>query len=318
MSYALFDLFLHNLSNFLLLFRQFQSRLLRSKLAMARIMGNKALEKELRSKNLGGLHTDVVAEEDYAFLAKLEHRPCTATHYTPPYREISREREKRQVSREQEIETLPTSNHSQSSSSARLRSAPGHLLRSLTTIGLPKEDHNKKIGESRTDAKLVCSKRSSVQQTILKGSTKGQTKENKNTISYASDTIKTKQRPKTVTIVTRNPDTTPLPSPRQYSRRTSRAADFFEEDKKIDLVELRLKAARALDYTDKVQEFCGELEEMASGQPQADWYSMRLHSQEPVKKDLGLSDIKEDGDSRDVGNLNVRSMTLPQLDLSFN
>ena len=62
------------------------------------------------------------------------------------------------------------------------------------------------------------------------------------------------------------------------------------------MIELRLKAARALDYMDKVADFCGELNEMASGQPQVDWYSMRLHSQQPVKKDLGLGNIMDDGD----------------------
>ena len=282
---------------------------------MARIMGNKTLEKDLRSKNLGGLHTDVVSEEDYAFLARLEHRPCTATHYTPPYREISQKREKRMISRDSE--TLPLPNQRETSKSDRLRSAPGNMLRSSTTIGLSNKDVVNSA-EKKAESKLVCSKPPSARQASLLSNTKDQTKENESKVNYEYDTSKRKQRPKTVTIVTQTPDPTPIPSPRQYSRRTSRAADFFEEDKKIDMVELRLKAARALDYTDKVADFCGELEEMASGQPQVDWYSMRLHSQQPVKKDLGLGNIMDNGDSRHVGNLNVRSMTIPQLDLNFD
>ena len=280
---------------------------------MARIMGNKTLEKDLRSKNLGGLHTDVVSEEDYAFLARLEHRPCTATHYTPPYREISQKREKRMISRDSE--TLPLPNHKQTSTIDRLRSAPGNMLRS---IGLSNKNCVVNSAEKKAESILVCSKPPSARQASLISNIKDQTNENESKVNYEYDTTKRKQRPKTVTIVTQTPEPTPIPSPRQYSRRTSRAADFFEEDKKIDLVELRLKAARALDYTDKVADFCGELEEMASGQPQVDWYSMRLHSQQPVKKDLGLGNIVDDGDSRHVGNLNVRSMTVPHLDLNFD
>ena len=286
---------------------------------MARIMGNKTLEKDLRSKNLGGLHTDVCSEEDYAFLARLEHRPCTATHYTPPYREISQKREKRMISRDRDNETSSPVNQFHSSVGNRLRSAPGNMLRSSTTIGLTNKpgpiinDIKKSSG-----SQLVCSKRPPTQQTNLKGNAKDQAQGSETKPSQSNDTTKSKERPKTVTIVTHDKEPTPIPSPRQFSRRASRAADFFEEDKKIDVVELRLKAARALDYSDRVAGFCEELEEMASGQPQVDWYSLRLHSGEPVKKDLGLANIVEETDSRYVGNLNVRSMTVPQLDLNFD
>lgn len=287
---------------------------------MARIMGNKTLEKELRSKNLGGLHTDAGADEDYGFLAKLEHRPCTAAQFTPPHREISRERLN---------EATEKQSTSKENCSNRGQVSPGVLFRSSTTVGVMNKKENENT--SRNDQHQAFNKHrlSKTADNDSKNSIKMQkrfieeSEENTkigNKTNSANQMRKNETRPKTVTIITQPPDTTPLPSPRQYSRRTSKAADFFEEDKKIDLVELRLKAARSLDYNDRVKQFCEELEEMASGQPQVDWYSMRLHStptHENVKKYLDLPNIVEEMDKREMGNINVRSHTVPQLDLKF-
>ena len=281
---------------------------MRSKLAMARIMGNKATEKELRSKNFGGLHTDIVAEEDYGFLAKLEHRPCTAKQYTPPHREISRDRDKT-ISRQ-------TSTDQISHQSQARRSVPGTLVRASTTIGTMNET-TKNNNQSSGKGNQQSIKTQTVEFVAEKSPNKTDNEcINKSTKAQSLD----KARPKTVTIVTHTPEVTPLPSPMQYSRRNSKAADFFEEDKKIDIVGLRLKAARSLDYTDRVLQFCEELEDMASGHPQTDWYSMRLHStveETPDKRILNGPQIIDEGDKRAIGNVNVRSLTLPQPDWNF-
>ena len=304
----------------LFLFRQFQSRLVRSKLAMARIMGNKGLEKELRSKSLGGLHTDVVAEEDYGFLTKLEHRPCTANQYIPQNREISHGQENLNAKRQTSKET----NASFPDKSVNEHVRPRNLLRASTTLGATTLG-SKKTLDTKTPPQALQKMYTDIDKPPKRNIMKKLGADNEEVLiletNANSEKGMQKQRPKTVTIVTESPEVSPLPSPRQYSRRASKAADFFEEDKKIDMVELRLKAARSLDYTDRVQQFCEELEEMGSGEPHVDYYSLRLQAslgQEPAKRDLCLRGSSEDEDNREVGNVHVRSLTLPKLDLKFN
>ena len=281
-------------------------------------MGNKNLEKELRSKNLGGLHTDIVAEEDYGFLAKLEHRPCTATQYIPPHREMARGRENMTTERQASEES--------STSSEDQTAKHSILLRASTTVGASTTANNgsfNKTNHLQTAQNMFTNgEEQPISKALNESAIEPYPKINKATVPKAgNEPLAKKPRPKTVTIVTHIPDDSPMPSPRQFSRRASKAADFFEEDKKIDMVELRLKAARSLDYTDRVQQFCGELEEMGSGQPHVDYYSLRLHAaleEEPVKKNIIVQRSPEDGDMREVGNLNIRSLTLPILNLKFD
>ena len=56
------------------LYKRFQAKLIRSRLANARLLGQRELQRELRAKNLGGLNTDIVGQcdEDYGFLKLLE------------------------------------------------------------------------------------------------------------------------------------------------------------------------------------------------------------------------------------------------------
>ena len=287
---------------------------------MARIMGNKGLEKELRSKSLGGLHTDVVAEEDYGFLTKLEHRPCTANQYIPQNREISHGQENLNTKRQTSKET----NAPFPDKSVKEHVQPRNLLRASTTLGATTLG-SKKTLDTKTPPQALQKMYTDIDEqpkrNIMKKLGADHKEVQKLETNANSEKGMQKQRPKTVTIVTESPEVSPLPSPRQYSRRASKAADFFEEDKKIDMVELRLKAARSLDYTDRVQQFCDELEEMGSGEPHVDYYSLRLQAslgQEPAKKDLSLPGSSEDADNREVGNVQVRSLTLPKLDLKFN
>lgn len=114
---------------------------------------------------------------------------------------------------------------------------------------------------------------------------------------------------------------TPI-SPRQLSRKTNRGADFFSEEKKIDLVSLHLQRARSLDYSGHVQRFCEELEEMkgCEKQPRVDYYAMRLQlsQEQSVSKPLTqVPGTPEEEYRRSMGNLMVRSLTVPEVNWNF-
>lgn len=114
---------------------------------------------------------------------------------------------------------------------------------------------------------------------------------------------------------------TPI-SPRQLSRKTNRGADFFSEEKKIDLVSLHLQRARSLDYSGHVQRFCEELEEMkgCEKQPRVDYYAMRLQLSQEQSVSRPLTQVPgtpEEEYRRSMGNLMVRSLTVPEVNWNF-
>nr|KAG5696275.1 hypothetical protein BaRGS_019977 [Batillaria attramentaria] len=67
-----------------ILFRRFQAKLRRSKIARARLWGDKDAERELRARDLHVMNTNCGQEQDdFEFLKKLEKRPCILDDETP-------------------------------------------------------------------------------------------------------------------------------------------------------------------------------------------------------------------------------------------
>jgi hypothetical protein len=143
---------------------------------------------------------------------------------------------------------------------------------------------------------------------------------NKPNVAFLEHFDFTDNRPKTVADISQWNTSIPTSptSPKQMSRRTSKAADFFQAEEKVDMVALRLQEAKTLDFTENVHKFCEELEEMKCSRtrPDIDYYSMRLQmslDQAHSKSLVEVPGTPEDEHARSMGNLFVKSLTLPPI-----
>lgn len=357
------------------MYRRFQAKLTCSKLAHARLMGQRQLQRQLRAKNIGKLNTDIVGntDEDFAFLDKLEQRPCTADSYTPCLPEVkSKKKSERRTSHQaKELgksagDSLPEVNTGRSSSAkARYvqdndvnatsdkdsinsnRENVRQIARPATTLGtrvdeeylrheLSKAKREKETGAKNSTEKRVefkpLSDHSSEHATdeghgsvTDENQDSDSTVENteKPTVAFLEDLDIENARPNTVPNLPCSESPVPLSptSPKQLSRRASKASDFFHAEVKIDPISLRLKEAKAVDFTDDVSKFCTELEQMKGKRkgPIVDYYASRLEAS--LKQiNMPLCEVPgtpDDENLRCVGNLFVRSLTVPELDWDF-
>ena len=393
-------------------YKNFQSRLIRSKLAFARLMGQKDIEKELRAKNLGGLNTDIVgsAEEEYSFLDKLEHRPCTATSISPRVAMPKRYKVKCEKSVRNNLNLVKNSSMAKRAVSTVLNERPVSAtatvqtnikvkpstsqrdkeIRPATTTGMRVDNDftrhqerllndnkdEKKIQPTDNDIDVDEDKENSVessnndtkQQTLTPGDDTNieHTGDNRPSTKYnaferdgdlneaihapatASDLEETEEigngtkpsvvflenleldleklrRPKTVALTRQASGMSESPpiSPKLLSgRASSRASDFFQEEKKIDIIQLRLNAARAVDFTAQVKTFCESLEKTqdSRNKPTSDYYTLRLAAsmKERVMSEIpDMPGTPDDENRRAVGNIHIRSLTLPDIDWNF-
>lgn len=359
------------------MYTRFQARLACSKLAHARLMGQKALETQLREKSIGGLNTAIAgnADEDYAFIAKLEQRQCTSNSYTPrvppPVRYVNiRSKSKDDSKLEKESTSALQLRHCRSSS-ARHRYGQenvhvtiGSQIDSVSTANKNVHASNERRTEARhvatvgdrlrddfihqqrtikeQDRDMVNEIKNNINEKTSKSDNESlsemESKSNdKNSIIPISDNEKTdikpnvaflealdigEARPRTTADVTQWNYIVPSSptSPKQCTGRSSRAADFFQADEKIDHVALRLQEAKTLDFTENVHRFCVKLEEMkcARASHDVDYYSMRLHmSLDKAPSRAMLPETPDDENKRSVGNVFIRSLTLPQINWNF-
>ncbi|KAH3847967.1 uncharacterized protein LOC127873763 [Dreissena polymorpha] len=379
------------------LYKRFQARLVRSKLAHARLLGQRELERELRARNLGGLNTNIAgtSEEEFLFLEKLEHRPCMASSFSPRVGIAGKGKCSDQNNHdavEQFDDNTAADNTNQpvpgrsASSLARYddlqtnakqkgdgkgvakalekESEESHLkLRPATTMGMRVDDEFIKhklmlqaasSNKSKSDNKL--SKVTLASETAMhaqleepvttnceESSSEITGSENEN--SEGTETGKVKGlifsdqispqeplRPNTVAhfhgfsedhvdqIISNLGSPA---SPKQMDRKPSKqSADFFQEGKKVDLVSLRLKQARAHNYSEQVKKFCTDLENVSKDKksPDVDYYSMRLQlslahtTTRPCDRVPGTP---EEENKRSVGDIFVRSLTMPHINWNF-
>lgn len=345
------------------MYKRFQARLTCSKLAHARLMGQRELQMQLRAKTLGTLDTDIAgnSDEDYAFLEKLEQRPCTTNSFSQwaghSPRPLKTRKESVQSEKQPEI-TQDLQKRRSSSAKARYYrdgssgkdmahlKTTGHVpttVRPATTLGARVEENFRRHQqESKEEEEADDSGKSKENQSS--GSAvesidvrEGETEETNSQSSEVSNTKRHSRpnvaflehldigeaRPQTVADVSQWNNSIPSSptSPKQYSRRTSRAADFFQAEEKIDLVSLRLQEAKTHDFTENVQKFCEELEQMkcARANPDVDYYSVRLQislDQANSKSLIEVPGTPDDENKRSIGNLFVKSLTLPTINMN--
>ncbi|KAL4229899.1 hypothetical protein ACF0H5_010290 [Mactra antiquata] len=362
------------------MYRRFQAKLSCSKLAYARLMGQRQLQRQLREKNIGRLNTDIVGntDEDFAFLDKLEQRPCTADSFSPRLPDLAKtpKKTKRKASQQNESlekkinESLPEVNIGRSSS-ARARfvgeekenekvdkvepvvksNIVRRAARPATTLGTRVDEEYLRNQQAKEKLEAETNEQQDVEKRVeFKEPSEGHSehtaaeshedgnennknqencdtdeKNDKPNVAFLEHLDAEEVRPNTVgNFPCADPECpTPLSpsSPRQLSRRASRVSDFFHAEEKVDPIILRLKAAKSVDFTEEVSKFCAELEELkgARNGPNVDYYASRLaasmrESNTPLCEVPGTPD---DENTRCVGNLFVRSLTVPELNWNF-
>ncbi|KAL8581009.1 hypothetical protein ACOMHN_048043 [Nucella lapillus] len=308
-----------------ILFRQFQAKLRRSKLARARLWGDKDAERQLRARDLHVMNTNCGQDQyDLEFLKKLQKRPCLVDVDDLQLEEakiLSRPSSKTAPVTDKDMEDLirtvldeqdppPTEKTLQSLSTigrlleeARLvspsvgsdnaRQAGTHsrqmqriTIQSDTVPALRKNPEEETVqNKTLNRRKLQTTGREGSSLSQERVTNKNQPRPKTSVPKYdlrPSGEDKTRPRPFTspVRSLSRTRPNkaslkTPHPasavsrtksaqssltlgtsSPGHVSRRPSQAASsMFEEQKKIDMVALRLADARSTDYTPRVSAF---------------------------------------------------------------
>lgn len=314
------------------LYKRFQNKLHRSKLAEARMWGNKEQERELRAKNLHGLNSqNGDSEEDYDFLKKLEKPKPTSRK---PKTRFSVQQIDTIIEDTLQVMNPSKRPRSRSLSDALPLQVPGgkekaprpHKLdipdlaltvRPSTTDGIRVEDS---ISDEKTKSQL--------QRSLSKPEkNKKITLDPKNPKHLQVPSIDT--RAKTCAPMVSRKVETPLPA--LQSRRQStvspdktkrKSASFFEPEEKVDLVELRLNEMKGLDYTDRLQEYYETLESCTNPEEEKlDYYTFRLQvamQQLPKNRPLTVPGTPETEYKRHMGNVEVKSLTFKGLNLDFS
>jgi len=370
------------------LYKRFQARITRSKLAHARLLGQRDVQRELRSKNLGDLNTNIVgaSEEDYLFLEKLQQRPCEESSFTPriesPRKSVIKRQHSSEAKRDSDAENYKDENvileQGRASSATPRMTSDGHCkqetkerveeqakIRPATSLGMHVDQEFIKHQNQLMSANLNKTQVDNVQKSdenteAINNDSETQTTkpktennevtgndENDNkvettakprpTVMFLEDIGKPQQppRPNTVAnvfgesdeaiIAKLAEDNLAIPVSPTSPRRASKAGgvDFFKEGKKQDLISLRLAHARSFNYTDDVKKFCEDLEEIKPARkiPNMDYYSLRLQlslEQANSKSTVNVPGTPEDENKRSVGNLFVKSLTVPDIDWNFS
>ncbi|WAR19018.1 hypothetical protein MAR_000856 [Mya arenaria] len=354
------------------LYKRFQARLTRSRLAHARLLGQRDVQRELRSKNLGDLNTNIVAvsEEDYLFLEKLEQRPCTASSFSPcieiPKTSPRRPKEVNELSQKASTKAANDNELLERPASACARISGTEVkdvnisrdddeqlkVRPATTLGMrvdeeflkrqlhlntgrtatedSKQSNTNRFSESTIEQNEDTNTIEHESESERNGNEGDDTsEERKPTVQFLENVATERPRPNTVAHmngqVEVDDDTAPRSpsSPNSPQNAGKQRVDFFQEGKKLDMVSLRLKQARSVDFTDEVQKFCDGLEEVQVGGSgtSVDYYSVRLQmslDQANSKSRIQVPGTPEDENKRSIGNIFVRSLTVPNINMDFN
>ncbi|KAL3878589.1 hypothetical protein ACJMK2_030925 [Sinanodonta woodiana] len=304
------------------IFRRFQSKLFRSKLSYAKLLGNKDEERALRQKYIRGLNSSCLdSEEDYGFLEKLERRPCTATHWERKTMEqVPHSARIRAPILNSAVEPIADyiskvdtaivpRGRSYSIDYGKLEDTSqeagslfvSHLedIRPVTTTGISKRSSANKLVQLQERGKSAGATNAKLGIGILDTSKKTHTAGEKH--SSKDDSTDKHHR----TSVSQ-----------QMQRRPS---SFFEETKPIDIIALRLyeTKVRSLNFADQVKKFCEDLEQLDTGEKLVkDYYTIQIQSSLEKRRQgplVLLPGTPEEEHRRAVGNTNVKSLTVPKL-----
>lgn len=270
-----------------ILYKRFQEKLHRSKLAYARMYGDKEKERELRAKNLRSLNINVGdSERDYEFLKKLQ------TTDTPKKKKVP----KVKINIDAIIDDVFPNEQT-----PRQRS---HSLSEGNSLPIP--DKTKGITVRPSSAKYG---RPEERTACVAATTK-------NLLQVPAIDA----RPRTC-----SPILTGLGSRRPSSKngngdKTQRkSSNLFESEEREDLVEMRLKELKSLDFSDKIENFHDSIENYKSVQNgSTDYYNMRLEAAPKVKVIEDIPGTPDEQYQKHYGDLGVRSLTMKRLNFDFS
>ena len=307
------------------LFKRFQDKLLRSKLSQARLWGDKEKERELRARNLQGLNTELGGEEkDYDFLRKLSYNPCTRTGPSGPCLTVrpkssSAKPKSRKTARNQIDVIIDSVFASDGQPEVRRRNSvsEGMIIRNDQSNHRSKEVDSASLGippvvllvrPSTTDGHPARNNVNSdfARVTTATGPIKPTRKERK---------TKNKVSPKN------DEETLKVPSESKPNKDRKKSSSFFEEEERVNVVELRLKEMKSVSYESKIKAFCDTIEDFTmDGQAHADYYTTGLQkaAKETIRKIISVPGTPEDEYGRHLGNPEVRSLTFKPLNLDFS
>lgn len=292
-------------------YKRFQEKLHRSKLAYARMYGDKEKERELRAKNLRSLNINIGdSEEDYEFLKKIQQQP---------------EEAKLQKNRKVKINVDAVSDDVFVKEHApRLRSrsfSEGNAITIPVTVNaqdIAKRPSSAKYG--RNEESTTC-----FPVTTYSTNTDKNGQENNRYVSNDSSLLK-------VPSIDTRPRTCSPKLPGSRSRRNStipknngdksprRSTNLFENEERTDYVEMRLNELKSMDYASRIEHFCESLTDHKSeSNGGIDYYTMRLeasNSKVNLKEDIpGTPDEQY---QKHYGNLSVKSLTMKKINFDFS
>ncbi|XP_062585566.1 uncharacterized protein LOC134247232 [Saccostrea cucullata] len=314
------------------LFKRFQDKLYRSKLCEARLHGNKETERVLRAKHHHGLNTDFgSAEKDYEFLTKLQNnRKRTDKKQNkqkkPPAIKVTTSKvENNGLIDDVFVEDKGPRRRSNSITEGMASRSTGMTSGSLLQ---PKpSERPSTTGSNPLPRQIeVGVKTLSITKPILMNiSTKGKSPENKLMHATLDKLPKNKTRPHTCKpslLLQVTQEATAKQRVSETENHRKKSSSFFEDEKKIDIVDLQLKAIKSLNYDDKIKEFVDSLNEFVVDDIEdRDYYTLRLRAAMKEMYENRYDPVPgtpEDEYNRHVGNLELKSLTFKKINLDFS
>ncbi|XP_076071768.1 uncharacterized protein LOC143043255 [Mytilus galloprovincialis] len=281
-----------------ILYKRFQDKLHRSKLAYARMYGDKEKERELRAKNLRSLNINVGdSEQDYEFLKKIQPNKGTKPKKT------SRVKINIDAVIDDVFDEEAPRLRSRSMSEGSMTPLP------VTTHAHPITTRPSSAKYGRNDQRTQC-----FPVTAL--SAKGNTPD-KNLLKVP--TIDT--RPRTCSPKLSGPRSRRNSSvtTKNGNKSPRRSTNLFEHDEHVDHVEMRLRELKTLDFTDKIGNFCESLEDYKSDKNgNIDYYTMRVEASPKVQNLIDIPGTPDEQYQKHFGNLTVKSLTMKKLNFDFS
>ncbi|XP_048773151.2 uncharacterized protein LOC125678619 [Ostrea edulis] len=307
------------------LFKRFQDKLYRSKLCEARMHGNKDTEMELRARNLHGLNTDFgSAEKDYEFLTKLQNnRKQRNTKKKPPRIKVSPIVKQNKFDDDVFVETNDPRRRSNSitegMTSRSMGALSSHPLLSVverpSTTGSHPQQHAIEVS-----VKTLQGKKDIHMNISAKGNRSDSEKKQLSELSKSKKARPQTCMPSLLLQVTKEAHETGRKSEQENHRKKS--SSFFEDEKKIDIVELHLSQIKSLNYDEKIQEFADTLNDLVVNDIEdRDYYTLRLQAAMKEISNMNYDPVPgtpEDEYNRHVGNLELKSLTFKNLNLDFS
>ena len=333
------------------LFKRFQGKLHRSKLAQARAWGDKDSERQLRASHRK-LNIDIInTEKDYEFLEKLN---ISKRKMPPRIRYENATPQPTPVKPEKKLDNIiksvfPTPKVSKESR-PRSRSLTEGIDMNMSISGKEKSllwqaaklaKRPSTTGGTRfQEAEVVLPASLFPQLTNidkLKVPAKtvqfhGMINKAPNLSKYRPTSCKAETTKNgTLKLTINNKDQSPLHSRRPSltslspTSPRSRRSSMFDVTEKPDIASMMLERSKKVDFTDKVKDFCDSLEEQREKNgPVVDYYSLRLEAKAKSYNTNHTTEYPpvpgtpEVENKRHIGNLDIVSLTFKPLNFDFS